>query len=134
MYIHVLICIVLHCRDAPFALEKWARHSGVPVEVATSYIHDSEQTRKVSLWNDHSMIFWKPCDDSCTGAFQTAEDTKQLWSFFGEMYEEALVSSQTVLAYFYITNHTLMEYDDDEAEKSHSVDTLRSEITLLEWW
>ena len=119
-------------RDAPFALEKWARYSGKAVDVATSYIHDSKETRKVSLWADHSMIFWKPCGDSCSRAFTTTEKVKDLWSLFGDFYEEALVSTKTVLAYFHITNHTLGEYDEEE--EGHDLATLYKELSILEWW
>jgi SAM-dependent methyltransferase len=115
-------------RDAPFALAKWARRNGYKVDVATSYIHDSKETRKISNWNDHTMIFWKHCEN-CNVA-QSSSNIKDNWNIFGEAFEEYQINPLYVFAYFDVTNHTLFEHNE---LITPSKELVQSELEFVGW-
>lgn len=117
-------------RDAPYALEKWARRNGYNVDVMTAYIHNSDETRKVSLWNDHTMIFMK---GSSHGEVVCDHEDKSVWAVFGDIFEQFVVNPTYVFAYANITNHTLFEVTMERNPEHPAVKLVYYEMKNMEW-
>jgi SAM-dependent methyltransferase len=115
-------------RDAPYALEQWGRRSGYDVEVAVAHIHNSEVQRKVSLWDDHSMIFRKQGGGACS-----SDTVKTLWEGFGAVCDTHLQNPALVRAYLDITGHNLFSYEVELDNHGDKVTRMLHELAELEW-